>query len=240
MPAASIERLADTFWEGFGRPAPPRDLEPHLARLTGLFVVPLPNPRRDDVRDWLRGAGVAVPFAGGDKEFIGFLVAYRSRAAIFVDSTLPPDLRRVVVAHEFAHYLAEYEAPRQRVVRRLGPSLLPVLDGDRPLAPSEEWAGMLAGVAIGVHTHGLQREYTPAGGPDLPPAEQAANDLALELLAPRRCVRADFPDAAPTPEGVQNVLESKYGLPAAWASGYAVTVATGLARPKSFGAMFGL
>ena len=132
------------------------------------------------------------------------------------------------MAHEFAHYLAEYLAPRERAVRRLGPTVLPVLDGDRPPTAAEQWAGALAGVSLGLHAHYLERAYDPARDADTDAAERRANVLGLELLAPWREVVAAADGSAAV---LEPLLIGRYGLPAAWAAGYARRLTREVAKP---------
>ena len=60
-------------------------------------------------------------------------------------------------SHEFGHFLADYEAPRERIRRRLGPGLLAVLDGKQNATPAEQLGATLAGVELGAHVHFMDR-----------------------------------------------------------------------------------
>lgn len=164
------------------------------------------------------------------------IVAHRGSAEIAVDDQLAPDLRRMIVAHEFGHYLAEYLAPRERVLRRLGSSILPVLDGDRPATQIETWAGALAGVKLGFHSHVLERGFIPDSDKSHERSEQTANDLAFELLAPWREVLADAPTHA---EAISVKLVQVYGIPPTWTRGYARRLAECQERRRSPSARWG-
>lgn len=232
MSPEQIERLASAFWDRVGgRPPPPRDLEPLLSLHTGIFVIAQPTISRASVRDWLnRRLHIPIPPAISDpRPTLGCVIAYRGFAAIFVDETLSIDLRRVIVAHEFGHYLAEYEWPRQRVVRRLGSSVLPILDGDRSPTEAEQWGSLLAGVPLGLHTHFLDRGFDPAVLDLKDRSERTANAMALELLAPANEVLSELPHDAATVT-VASLLHEKYGLPPDWTAGYAVRLTTAAAR----------
>ena len=243
MTPDQISRLAAAFWDkAGGPPAPPRDLEPCIPLHCGpVFVVPAHPVSRAAVRAWFRRRpGLPTPPVPADaRPALGIVVAFRGSAAVFVDNTLSPDLRRVIVAHEFGHYLAEYEWPRQRVLRRLGPGVRPVLDGDRPPSAADGWAGLLAGVPFGVHAHVLDRGFDPAGLDLHDRSERTANAMALELLAPAADVLGELP-AAPLTQSVASLLVEKYGLPPDWAGGYAARLAATAARRVTASARWGL
>ncbi|MCZ2342972.1 MAG: hypothetical protein LC104_14455 [Bacteroidales bacterium] len=234
MTPAEIERLASAFWDRVGGyPAPPRDLEPLIPlHLGAVFVTALPAVSRVIIRDWLnRRPGIPAPPGSDDpRPAFGCVVAYRGLCAIFIDCTLSPALRRVIVAHELGHYLAEYEWPRQRLIRRLGPSVRPVLDGERPPSNHERWAAQLAGVTFGVHTHYLDREYNLIQDSQNYQSEALANAMALELLAPASEILMEAPDPIAT-RTVQTLLVDRYGLPPDWARGYAGQI-TALAKRR--------
>ena len=160
MRARSVERLAADFWDRVGYKEPfPRSLERAIMSVAPVFIVKVHRQRLDTgyIRGWLRDRDVSLPTPWKERCLNGCLVAHRGQAAIFLDGTLTAEEMRVVVAHEFGHYLAEYEWPRSRALRRLGSSILDVLDGDRAPIASERIAATLANVAIGVYVHYMDR-----------------------------------------------------------------------------------
>jgi len=137
MTSLAMQLVAD-FWERVGyQESFPRTLERAIMSTMPAFVVKVHRRRLDThyVRDWLRDRDVALPAPWKPRRLNGCLVAYRGEAAIFLDGTLPCDDARVMIAHEFGHFLAEYHGPRLRAVRRLGDSVVEILDGDRAPAP---------------------------------------------------------------------------------------------------------
>ena len=124
MSPATIERLAAAFWEQLGeRPPPSRDLEPYIPLFPGtIFLTTLEQVSPRSIRDWFeRRPGLPLPpLAVHEREMLGCVVAYRDCCGIFIDGKLPRQLRRVIVAHEFSHFLAEYDWPRRRIFRRFG------------------------------------------------------------------------------------------------------------------------
>lgn len=234
MTPTEIELLASAFWDRVGGPLPPpRDLEPLIPfHLDSVFVTALPAVSRAIIRQWLvRHPGIPAPPGSDDpRPALGCVVAYRGLCAIFIDDTLPADLRRVIIAHELGHYLAEYEWPRQRLLRRFGPSVRPVLDGDRRPTEAEQWAAQLAGVTFGVHTHYLDRDYNLISDVQNHRSEAIANAMALELLAPAHELLMRWTDDVSV-HAVREQLVDQYGLPPDWADGYAVRI-TALARRR--------
>jgi hypothetical protein len=150
------KQLVDDFWERVGFQEPfPRTLERAIMSTTPVFVVKVHRRRLDTgyIRDWLREREVSLPAPWKQRRLDGCLVAYRGEAAIFLDGTLSPDDARVIIAHEFGHFLAEYEWPRMRAWRRLGDSVVEILDGARQPTPNERIAATLADVQLGVYVH---------------------------------------------------------------------------------------
>lgn len=243
MSPAAIERLAASFWEQVGEvPPPPRDLEPWIPILAGpVFLATLEKLSPRSIRDWFSARpGLPLPpVAVHERDMLGCVIAYRDCCGIFINAALPPPLRRVIVAHEFAHFLAEYYWPRRRVFRRFGPSLRPVLDGERPPSDAERWAATMAGVSLGIHAHFLERAYHPAEQQPHFHAELRANALALELLAPKTELLQEG-DFAFDWQCYYQVLIHRYDLPETWAAGYARELAAAAVRTLPCSRRWGL
>src|SRR5262249_39867807 len=145
-----IEALAADFWDRAGRPAAyPCDLEAALTLAAPVSVQRLNGLCPLAVRRWLLRHGIRLPLQVEDRPLDGCLMAYRGWAVIFLAAGLEAADERVILAHELGHFLGDYDWPRRRAVSRLGPGVLPVLDGERPPTPAEDLAGVLAGVALG-------------------------------------------------------------------------------------------
>ena len=239
-----IEDLAAAYWERVGRDEPfPRRLERVIPLFDPVSLVALTRLAPSGVSAWLRRRGAGVPIAAPERPLDGCLFVYRDQVAIFVDAGLDPNTRGLIVAHEFAHYLAEYRAPRERVARRLDPSLLLICDGDRAAGPDERLGATLAGVALAAHVHFMERP----SGRRLPAATRAvearADALALELIAPRRIVLgcAQAEGIAPGDRALlRALLEGRFGVPGRWAAPYARRLAAGAARRRGFSESWGI
>ncbi len=242
MTDEQLARLADDFWARAGAPAPfPRDLERILSWTAPVFVVRLRGLRPASARAWLWQRGTRLPLAVPDRPLDGCVVAYRGSAGLFLEARLGAEDGRVVLAHEFAHFLADYELPRARAVRRLGPSVLPALDGERPATEVEGLAAALAGVPLDVHVHYMGRGFDP-GRPATDLVERTANELACELLAPRgevlaRARAGRLPDG---PDAWQRLLAGAFGLPPRWAAAYAVRLLRQRRGGRSFSDILGI
>lgn len=229
MTPAARERIAAAAWERTGgRPAPPRDLEPVLPLAFEVCVTRLSPLTHAAIGTWFRDRiRPCPPIPDRDRPLLGCAVAHRGFGHLFLDSQLSADDSRTILAHEFGHYLLEHLLPRERIVRRLGTSVLPVLDGDRPATDVEIAAGVLAGVTFGCHLHFLDRSFDPTSNHDA--REMAASDLGLELLAPAAEVLASGRETA---ADLERILVQSFGLSVRWAGGYATRLAARTKPPS--------
>lgn len=233
---------AKEFWRRAGRTEPfPRSLEVTASWALPLAIVKLPRLAVGKVQRWLVERGVYFQCKGTNRPLRACLVACAGWGLVFVDGSDPEDERRLSLAHEIAHFLRDYLDPRHRALKALGGPILPVLDGDRPPSIGEQIDGVLRGVTLGTFRHLMERT---AGGAvaqmSVLEAEDRADRLALELLAPRhvvlerlarRRIRWEEPEAFGT---AQALLVEEFGLPAAAARGYGRLLVMGCRGPSSF------
>ena len=221
MIAKALEDLAATFWDQVGPPPSPRDLDYviHCFR-PSVSLVPLSNLNIQAIRQWLSRTGHSLELDARERPLNGCLVADHGAAFLFVRAGLPAEDHRMIVAHEFAHYLADYEQPRNRACRRVGPALLSIFDGDRPASAAEDIEASLAGIDLKPHVHYMERSADGTWSEAVNQVEQTANDLALELIAPWRTVQETMQSGADEAEWVET-LRTQFGLPASWAEPYA-------------------
>jgi hypothetical protein len=120
---------------------------------------------------------------------MGCMYADSGHGFIFVCGADEPAEQRFTLGHDAAHFLVDYWWPRLRVIEALGSSVIDVLDGRRPARPAERVSALLAHVRVGPHWHLIPR---PGADPDsdarVACAEDRADDLGLELVAPRKRV----------------------------------------------------
>jgi hypothetical protein len=212
----SVEETAALFWIHARLPEVyPRDIEQAAALVLPIAVVRLPVLTTSEIGDWLSGQGVGSEVGPYSHDLMGCLVASRGYGILFVSGADTPEEQRLTIAHEVAHFLKHYVMPRARVIQVLGPGITAVLDGDREATAGERIAGVLSGVRVGAHVHLLPRPGLSAGR--VAEAESEADDLGLELVAPRSEVVSFLRTRHVERLGAvdqQRALASRFGLPA--------------------------
>lgn len=210
----SSAAAAERFWQlvGFREPFP-RNLEAVVALALPVSIIRLPRLTPATVVSWLRAAGVEWSLAVRPRPLRGCLIAHRGHGLIFVDGALPPDEVRVTIGHEVAHFLQHYAWRREQAITRLGDTILPVLDGERPATPIERLSGVFQGVDLGPCTHLLDRGPDGTPGQDVLGTEDEADLLAFELLAPASAVLA----SSRGKKRRRELLQAEFGLPP-WAA----------------------
>ena len=215
----SPEALATEFWAGTGLHAVfPRKIEQAVAFKLPLALVELSTLNAAAVGHWLQQRGGAIRLPPDRRDLGGCLVAFGGRGFIFICGTDAADEQRLTTAHETAHFLIDYLWPRQRVIQELGEDITAVLDGLRPATPAERAAAILSHLHLGPHIHVLPR---PGRDQDsdvaVVRAEDRADRLALELVAPQARIRAIVDELsarqALTPDAVRSNLATYFGLP---------------------------
>ena len=180
------ESAAREYWDSVGGwPHPSPDLARTVAMTLPLDVITLSSLTVARVERWLVQRGVLFPFSCADRPLHGLLLVQGGAGLVFLDGRDDERERRFSLAHEIAHFLRHYRAPRNRVLNVFGPELLEVLDGVRKPTAEERISGALIGVPFGPDLHLIEREV--AGEIDRKStwdAEDEADALAVELLAP--------------------------------------------------------
>jgi hypothetical protein len=240
-----IEDLASGFWETVGFQEPfPRSLEQAiLAWSKPVLIVKLPRLCPLVMREWLQRRRLTYPLITSDRCLNGCMFAHQGTGFLFVEGSLAADDVRMIVAHEFAHYLAEYDYPRERARRRIGESLLPIYDGLRSATDSEKLQAALAGVELGTHVHYMERNQDSSYPEPVSQVERTANELALELVAPWVAVFAELRVVGQLPTDVdqwKTVLQRRFGLPSSWAGPYARRLIGQARRRRTFSETLGL
>lgn len=219
-----VSETASAFWaDAGGYESFPRNLRVPIANSLPLAVVSLPALRLASVELWMQEQGIPYGVEVGDRRLRACLVARYGQGLIFLDGADPEDEQRFSLAHELAHFLRDYWAPRRVVSDRLGQGVLEVLDGDRPPRSEERMHALLARVQIGFHVHLMGRSSEGGIVDDaIEASERDADRLAFELLAPSDTVLKEvsrYPNEQHRAM-LAPLLTENFGLPAPLANYY--------------------
>lgn len=219
MNSAELEHRAEQFWaetglaDGF-----PRDIEQAIPLKLPVSIVKLPVVTIRSIAQWLRRHNRSPVFPLYHRDLMGCLYADAGQGFIFVCSADEPEEQRFTLAHDAAHFLVDYWWPRQLVIQAMGSSIVEVLDGHRPADADERASAILAHLKLGAHWHLLPRQGNdPAGNRQIQSIEDRADDLGLELVAPRCRVLGLLGELPPRQRSQRNsvcrVLGNYFGLP---------------------------
>src|SRR5438874_1875364 len=228
MTEQEVSASAETFWRLAGRDEPfPRSLETSVSWALPLAIVKLPHLGLAQVQRWLLERSVTIELDERDRPLHACLLARNGRGMVIVDGTDAEDERRFSLAHEVAHFFLDYLLPRNDAIARLGPGASAILDGKRAATIDERLTALLGRLELRPYIHLLER--SPEGQIERQrelEAEDRADRLALELLAPRRLVlqhlEADkirWTDASAL-KRAEDVLTAQFGLPIPMAASY--------------------
>jgi hypothetical protein len=216
----SPETLAGEFWDGTGlHDVFPRKITQAIAFKLPLALVGLSPLNVAAIGHWLQRRDIATRLPADRRDLCGCLVAHGGRGFIFICDADSPEEQRLTMAHETAHFLSDYLWPRQQVLHELGEGIAEVLDGIRPATPAERAAAILSRLRLGPHIHVLPRRGRDEDSDvAVAHAEDRADRLALELVAPQACVRSVIDALAArqalTAEAARATLATHFGLPA--------------------------
>lgn len=236
MDRFAVEELAGRFWElAGGKEEFPRSLERAISWALPLTIVKLPRLSVAVTEEWLARHGIAFRLKSPDRRLSALLVANRGRGVVFLDGSDTDNERRFSLAHETAHFLIDYWFIWQRVLDLLGDRGREILVGEREPTPQERLSGVLRGIRVGEFCSLMDRH--PNGTvttSQILSAEDRADRLALELLAPRSNVRIRMQKLGIAPtngdcgERVAQFLEHDFGLPGDIAAAYARMIVVSL------------
>lgn len=241
------QMTAERFWLDAGSPVSlPRNIERAAICALPLGIVLLPRLRLSDLVSWMERRALQCPFLGSERLLRGCLIAYGGQGLIIINGQDPEDEKRFTVAHEVAHFILDYLDIRKRVADSLGVSALEVLDGRRLPTFEERANAVLSSATIGVHTHLMDR--TQDGDIFQGTVLKAENDadlLALELLAPAKEVWARLPVKTRSSfrelmEYATRILKEEFGLPNTVAKPYAYQLVDSLTGGPSIREWLGL
>lgn len=207
--ALIVEEAARRFWEAAGgRPAGDRpvDIATAVARALPAGVIAVEGLTTGHVSAMLDRIDASPWRDASPRALRGCVVAQAGMAVILVRAEDPEEERRFSVAHEAAHLELHYLGPRRRALDALGPRVQAVLDGTRPPTRAEAFSAALRDIDVTPFQHAMDRTGHGLRGA-IAALEGEADDLAVELLAPRRALDA-MADVSP------GAIRARFGLPA--------------------------
>ncbi len=219
---------AASFWRRAGGPQSfPRSLETAVAWALPLAVVKLPRLGLRELREWLAERGIPFRVDATDRRLRACVLARAGRGVVFLDGTDSEDELRLSLAHEVSHFVCDYLEPRRRAIAVLGLAAKEVLDGLRAPTAAERLTGLFGDIQLSGYTRLMERSADgDVARLDILDAEDRADRLALELLAPRATVLAWLEAQGVQwrePSAVQvagDLLRREFGLPSSTATQY--------------------
>jgi hypothetical protein len=238
----NVTAIAEKFWKDAGiNEEFPRTLEAAVAWALPLVIAKLPALNFDTLKNWLNRRDISFVCHNESHRFRACLIAKCGKGIVFLDGGDSENERRFSLAHEIAHFIYDYLLVRESIVNRFGENGLEVLDGLRVPTPEERLQGILTGVIIGTFTHFMERS---AKGEiergDIIEAEDRADRLALELLAPMNVVLSILRKKGVNwrePSAIKmtkEILENYFGIPPAVSDRYGIMIVRNQRIPKSF------
>ena len=223
-----IEYWAAWFWKRAGeRGGFPTNIE--YAAMSALEVI-IEEVDNLTVSTAASSFGEAKSLRSGsmrDRTLRGCVVFSPNGATILVEANDDEAQRRFTVAHEVAHFILEVKRRRERAESRLGRGFDDILYGLREATDAERIDAWLRGVRLDPILHLMDR--APDGRHKCGrtnEAECAADDLALEILAPSSEMAssiAAFRSSrfSETLDAASEIAERRFGLPKYVAERYA-------------------
>jgi len=223
-----VENTALEFWERVGTtPSYPCDIGRWLIRSQlPLAIKPVPMLDIEKVNAWAYKHDESYVFREKNRRLRGCILPGKV-STIFVEANDLLKEQRFTIAHEGGHFLLDYQLPRDKAVAALGENIIEIFDGKRQPTVEERLHGILADVRVSVTPHLMERpeEGLPMGS--ILDAEDRADRLALELLAPAPSLQEEMSGNS-VPKGFQarltflsERLYTFYGLPQSIAAFYA-------------------
>ncbi|MDP9352380.1 MAG: hypothetical protein M3P51_12670 [Chloroflexota bacterium] len=223
-----MQELAAKFWTDAGEFGIMRyDLTRAVAFSLPLDLVLLSRLTMHHIEQWLEHRGVQYRFPCESRALRGCLLVYRGAGIVFVDGSDPREERHYTFAHEVAHFLVDYWLTRLQTVKEFGPEIIDVLDGQRSPHTGERLDSILLQVSIEPYVCLVEREAGRFVRSGIWAAENRADRLALELLAPadevrtRVCANGAADDFFACRAEAQRLLLDEFELPIGVAEEYA-------------------
>ena len=224
----AAQHWADWFWKRAGRRSEyPVNIGYAAMSALEVYVEEVAGLTTHAAVFHVRRAGISCAISHDESRLHGCVVVGRRGAVILVEKNDDEAQKRFTIAHEVAHYILEVRRHRERAADRMGRDFSDVLYGSREATPTERIDAWLSDVRSDKILHLMDR--APGGGYGCArtmDAECVADELALEILAPRSDVKEALSSLgrmgfAESLSAARRIAERRYGLPGAIAGVYA-------------------
>ena len=184
---ASTRYWGDWFWKRAGGKTDfPADIGYAAMCALEVYVEEVSDLTTVTAASRLKGVGIRVPDGVSERRIHGCLTVGRRGAVILVERNDDEAQKRFTIAHECAHFILEVRTNQERATCRLGQDFSGVLHGLREATPIERIDAQLHNVSSDALAHFIDRTATGGYGCGrIYEAECLADDLAVEILAPR-------------------------------------------------------
>ncbi len=242
----STRYWADWFWKrAGGKLGSPVDIGYAAMCALEVYVEEVSDLTTVTAASRMQGAGIRVPDGVSERRVQGCLAVGRRGAAILVEKNDDEAQKRFTIAHECAHFILEVRTNQERGAIRLGHDFTDVLHGLREAIPIERIDARFHNVRSDALVHFMDRTATDGYGCGrIHEAECLADDLALEILAPRAELVESLSSFGPmgfseSLSAVRRIAERRFGLPDTIADWYANRVVWQLKGGPSTAERFG-
>ena len=216
---------SDWFWKrAGGRSGYPADIAYAVMCALDVYVDEVANLTPASAAARIGRGGLWQSDGVYERGLRGCVIVGQAGAAILVEKSDDEAEKRFTIAHEVAHYILEVKRHHERASDRLGPEFADALYGLREATPTERIDAWLSNARSEAFAHFMDR--APGGGYGCSrtlEAECAADDLAVEILAPRSELAAAISSMgfSGSLKVARRIAERRYGLPEGIAERYA-------------------
>lgn len=234
---------SDWFWKrAGGRSGYPADIA--YAAMCALYVYV------EEVADLTPASAAAHVGPGGlwqsdcvdGRRLHGCVIVGQGGGAILVEKSDDEAEKRFTIAHEVSHYILEVARHHERAADRLGPNFTDTLYGLREATATERIDAWLNNARSDAFAHFMDRAPGEGYGCSRTlEAESLADDLAVEILAPRSELTAAISSMgfSESLKVARSVVERRFGLPEGVAERYVGRVVWQLKGGPSTAERFG-
>ena len=222
---ASVRYWSDWFWKrAGGRFDHPADIAYAVMCALDVYVDKVPCLTLVSAAAHTGREGLWLPDGADERSLHGCVIVGRSGGAILVEESDDEAERRFTIAHEVSHYILEVKQRHERATGRMGREFVDTLHGLREATQTERIDAWLTNTRLEAFAHFMDR--APGGGYGCSrtlEAECRADDLALEILAPRSELTAAISSMgfSESLKVARRIAERRFGLPESVAEWYA-------------------